>query len=66
MNPAEPPFLLSIPQACLALGIGRSKLCSLIADGLIPIKKIGRKTLIARPDIVAFVNGLPPVRRLAR
>ena len=66
MNAAEPPFLLSIAEACLALGIGRSKLYAIIAEGLLPIRKIGRKTLIARADIVAFVNGLPPIQRLAR
>ena len=63
MNPAEPPFLLSIAEACLVLGIGRSKLYELIADGSLPLRKIGRKSLIARADLVELVSRLPVVKR---
>ena len=63
MSPAEPPFLLSIAEACLVLGIGRSKLYELIADGSLPLRKIGRKSLIARADLVELVSRLPVVKR---
>jgi excisionase family DNA binding protein len=51
-------ILLPIPDACRALGIGRSKLYELIAAGDITIRKIGRKTLVPRADIAAFVARL--------
>ena len=62
MNATEP-FLLSVHEACLALGIGRSKLYQLIADGSLPLRKIGRKSLIARADLVELVSRLPVVKR---
>lgn len=51
-------LLLSIPDACHALGIGRSKLYELISAGEIGVRKIGRKTLIPCADITAFVARL--------
>ena len=53
------PLLLSIPDACRALGIGKSKLYVLIADGALTVRKIGRKTLIPTADIERFAAGLP-------
>lgn len=51
-------LLLPIPDACRALGIGRSKLYGLIAAGEITIRKIGRKTLIPRDDLTSFAARL--------
>jgi len=51
-------LFLPIPDACRALGIGRSKLYELIATGDLSIRKIGRKTLIPRDDLTAFASRL--------
>ena len=52
------PIFLAIPDACRALGIGRSKLYELIAADEITIRKIGRKTLIPREDLTSFAGRL--------
>jgi excisionase family DNA binding protein len=51
-------LFLPIPDACRALGIGRSKLYELIAAGDLSVRKIGRKTLIPRDDLTAFASRL--------
>ena len=51
-------LFLPIPDACRALGIGRSKLYELISSGAISIRKIGRKTLIPREDLTSFAARL--------
>lgn len=53
------PLFLPIPDACRVLGIGRSKIYELIGNGRITVRKIGRKTLIPREELVAFAAGLP-------
>jgi excisionase family DNA binding protein len=52
------PIFLPIPDACRVLGVGRSKLYELIAAGDISIRKIGRKTLIPREDLMSFAARL--------
>ena len=52
------PIFLSIPDACRVLGVGRSKLYELISSGDITIRKIGRKTLIPREDLMSFAARL--------
>ena len=51
-------LLLPIPDACRALGIGRSKLYELISAGDLSVRKIGRKTLIPREDLTSFASRL--------
>lgn len=53
------PLLLPLPEACKALGLGRSKLYELIASGNITTRKVGRKTLIPREELVRFAARLP-------
>jgi len=57
------PILLSIPHACRALGVGRSKLYELIAAGELSVRKCGRKSLILRTEVVALADRLPVVPR---
>lgn len=52
------PLLLPIPDACRALGVGRSKLYQLISTGDLSIRKIGRKTLVPREELIAFTARL--------
>ena len=49
---------LSPTEAGLVGGFGRSKVFQLIADGSLPAKKIGKKTIILRADLMAFLENL--------
>ncbi|MGA7450469.1 MAG: helix-turn-helix domain-containing protein [Rhodoplanes sp.] len=52
-------LLFSVSEACRILGIGRSKLYSLIAAGELTVRKVGRKTLIPRTELEGFAARLP-------
>jgi excisionase family DNA binding protein len=54
-------LLLTIPECCRLASIGRTKFYELIATGEIPIRKIGRKTLVAASDLRDWVERLPAV-----
>ena len=45
-----------IRQACEATGLGRSKLYQEIAEGRLPIFKVGTRTLIAAEDLTAWLE----------
>lgn len=51
----EPPTLITIQAAADHLGLSRSKLYELIADGEMPTVKIGRARRIALQDLRDFV-----------
>jgi predicted DNA-binding transcriptional regulator AlpA len=42
---------LRVEEAVLVSGIGRSVLFELIKNGSLPARKIGKKTIILRPDL---------------
>lgn len=50
---------LSIAQTARFLGIGRSTLYNLIKAGRLPVRKLGKRTLILRDDLDQFVASLP-------
>lgn len=50
---------LTIQEACVESGIGRTSLYAAINEGLLPAKKFGRKTIILRQDLEAFLASLP-------
>lgn len=50
---------LSIAETTRILGIGRSTLYNLIKDGRLPVRKLGKRTLILREDLNKFVASLP-------
>jgi excisionase family DNA binding protein len=52
------PLLLTIPECCRLAAIGRSSVYKLIREGRLPIRKIGRRTLIAAADLQDFVQRL--------
>lgn len=52
------PLLLPVPDACRVIGVSRSTLYELISAGAISIRKIGRKTLIPREDLISFAARL--------
>ena len=53
---------LSVSEACRVAGIGRTKIYEAIADGRLKARKFGKRTLILRADLQAFLASLPVVR----
>lgn len=51
-------LLLTIPEACRALNIGRTTLYRLIDEGRLQVRKVGRKSLILRADVERFAAEL--------
>jgi excisionase family DNA binding protein len=47
----------SIKEACAATSIGRTALYSLIGDGTIETRKIGKRRLIPAASLQRLVNG---------
>lgn len=50
-----PKLAFTIAEACHAVGIGRSKLYELIADGRLEIRKIGSRTIIPAESLNALI-----------
>ena len=57
-DPAVPPHvrLVTIPVAAQLLGVSRSKLYELLAQGELPTVRIGRSRRIAIADLEVFVH----------
>ena len=51
----EPAFV-SVPEAARYLGIGKSKLNALLAEGKIRRVKLGRRTLLSLQELRDFAN----------
>ena len=49
------PLIISVNEAAAILGLGRTKIYSLIGDGCLSIVKIGRRTLVTTESIRALV-----------
>lgn len=49
---------LSIEEACTATGLGRTKIYEAIGSGALPAKKWGKRTLILKSDLEAFLAAL--------
>jgi excisionase family DNA binding protein len=52
-------LLYTVSQCCRMTTIGRTKFYELVASGQIPVRKIGKKTLVAAADLRDFVSQLP-------
>jgi len=55
-------LLLSIPEAARTLGIGRSKLYEIMADGALDTVTIGRRRLVRAESVRALASGGAPSR----
>lgn len=53
------PKMLSILEAARFLGIGRSTIYEVIKQGRLPVRKLGRRTLVRRDDLDRFIDALP-------
>jgi excisionase family DNA binding protein len=61
-NDGEAPMdklLLTINQCCWLAGIGRTKFYELVASGEIPVRKVGKKTLVTAADLKRWTDHLP-------
>ncbi|MEM6898805.1 MAG: helix-turn-helix domain-containing protein [Pseudomonadota bacterium] len=54
-----PKLAFTIPEACQAIGISRSKIYELIGHGRIEARKIGSRTVIPAKDLEKFIDELP-------
>lgn len=52
---------LSVAEACSVAGIGRTKIYEAIKDGSLTARKHGKRTIILRDDLRAFLTALPAV-----
>jgi excisionase family DNA binding protein len=52
---------LSILEACTVAGIGRTKIYEAISEGRLKARKYGKRTIVLRTDLQAFLSGLPVV-----
>lgn len=50
---------LSIAEACAVAGIGRTKIYEAISAGNLKARKLGKRTLVLRDDLRAFLAALP-------
>lgn len=55
-------LLYTIPQCCRMAAIGRTKFYELVASGEIPVRWIGKKTLVAASDLQDWVERLPALQ----
>lgn len=47
----------TVPQAAKRMGIGETKMRSIVQRGIIPVLRIGEKTVILEHDIEAYLQG---------
>lgn len=55
------PLAYRIDDACSIAGVGRTLLYAAIRDGKLKAKKMGRRTLILRTSLEAWLAALPSV-----
>lgn len=49
----------SIVETTRILGIGRSTLYAIIKEGRLPVRKLGKRTLVRKEDLDRFIEELP-------
>jgi excisionase family DNA binding protein len=54
-------LLLTVAQCCQMAAIGRTKFYELVASGDIPVRKVGKKTLVAAADLKRWAERLPAI-----
>ena len=54
-------LLYTISECCRLASIGRTKLYELVASGEIPVRKVGKKTLVAAVDLKRWADRLPVI-----
>lgn len=49
----------SIVETTRILGVGRSTLYAIIKEGRLPVRKLGKRTLVRKEDLDRFIEELP-------
>ena len=57
--PVQDKLALSVPEAMAISGIGRTLIYDEIIAGRLVARKVGNKTLILQPDLLAWLDSLP-------
>ncbi|MER2265195.1 helix-turn-helix domain-containing protein [Methylobacterium oxalidis] len=65
LSEPEAPLALGIVEAARAAGIGRSTVFEEINAGRLKARKAGRRTLILRDDLAAWLAALPQRQKVA-
>jgi excisionase family DNA binding protein len=52
-------LLLTVAECCRITAIGRTKFYDLVASGEIPVRKLGKKTLVSTADLKQWAARLP-------
>lgn len=52
-------LLLTVAECCRITAIGRTKFYELVANGEIPVRKLGKKTLVSTADLKQWAARLP-------
>jgi len=50
---------LSVPEACIVAGLGRTTIYEAISEGRLKARKCGKRTLVLRADLCDFLAALP-------
>jgi excisionase family DNA binding protein len=53
---------LTLAEASIVSGIGRTKLYQAIADGQLTARKYGSRTIVLRSELLRFLTSLPEVQ----
>lgn len=56
----QPKFALTVPEACDAIGIGRTKLYALAAEGRVDMRKIDGRTVVTADSLRLLVAEARP------
>jgi excisionase family DNA binding protein len=54
-------LVYAIAELTTLTGLGRTRLYELINAGELPARKVGRRTLVLKEDLEAFLRNLPTV-----
>jgi excisionase family DNA binding protein len=54
--PIEPPMALNIDEACTSSRLSRTTIYAAIKNGELPLVKLGRRSIILRADLLAFLQ----------
>ena len=58
-GPNGPDRLLSVDEAAVVLGIGRSRLYQELGAGRLPSRKVGRRRLVPSSVLTDYISGRP-------
>lgn len=58
---SEHSIVVSVNELPAMIGLGLTKINELIKTGELPARKAGRRTLVLRSDVEAFLKNLPVV-----